>query len=153
MQLSPSAHVDTFCRDNLPPVDQWPELLFDLPEVQYPDRLNCAIELLDRSIERHGPDRPCVRSPTERWTYGELLRRANQIAQVLVEDLGVVPGNRVLLRGPNNPWLVACWFGVLKAGAVVVTTMPLLRPVSCAPSPRSPRSTSRCATTGSSTTW
>jgi 2-aminobenzoate-CoA ligase len=127
MELSPSAHVDTFARDHLPPFDQWPELLLDLPDVQYPDRLNCAEELLDKVVELHGPDRPAVLSPTETWSYGDLLRRSNQVAQVLVEDLGLVPGNRVLLRGPNNPWLVACWFGVLKSGGVVVTTMPLLR--------------------------
>ena len=127
MELSPSAHVDTFTRDNLPPFEQWPELRFDLPDVQYPDRLNCAEELLDKVIAEHGADRPCVLSPDETWSYGELLRRANQIAQVLVEDLGLVPGNRVMLRGPNTPWTVACWFGVLKAGGVVVTTMPLLR--------------------------
>ncbi len=127
MQLTPSAHVDTFCRDNLPPIDEWPDLLLDHPDVQYPDGLNCAVELLDRSAEAYGADRPCVLSPTERWSYGDLLRVANQVAHVLVDDLGIVPGNRVLLRGPNNPWLVACWFAVLKAGAVVVTTMPLLR--------------------------
>ncbi|MGH8939042.1 MAG: AMP-binding protein, partial [Actinomycetes bacterium] len=127
MELSPSGHVDTFARDNLPPFEQWPQLLFELPELHYPDRLNCATELLDAVIARHGADRPCVLSPEETWTYGELLDRANRIAEVLVEDLGIVPGNRVLLRGPNNPWLVACWFGVLKAGGVVVTTMPLLR--------------------------
>jgi 2-aminobenzoate-CoA ligase len=129
MELSASAHVDTFCRDNLPPFEQWPELIFDLPAVRYPDRLNAGVELLDRTAERHGADRPCLLSPTgERWTYGELMQHANQVARVLVDDLGLVPGNRVLLRGPNNPWLVACWFGVLKAGGVVVTTMPLLRP-------------------------
>jgi 2-aminobenzoate-CoA ligase len=128
-ELSPSAHVDTFSRDNLPPVESWPEFVFDLPDVQYADRLNCGVELLDRTIELHGADRPCLLSPTEeRWTYGELLATSNRIAHVLVDELGVVPGNRVLLRGPNNPWLVACWFGVLRAGAVVVTTMPLLRP-------------------------
>ena len=127
MELSPSAHVDTFARDNLPPFDQWPELTFDLPALHYPERLNCATALLDDVIAEHGADRPAVLSPTETWTYGELLTRANQVARVLVEDLGVVPGNRVLLRGPNNPWLVACWFGVLKAGGVVVTTMALLR--------------------------
>ena len=127
MELSPSAHVDTFARDNLPPFDQWPELRFDLPELHYSDRLNCATVLLDDVIAEHGADRPAVLSPTETWTYGELLTRANQVARALVDDLGVVAGNRVLLRGPNNPWLVACWFGVLKAGGVVVTTMSLLR--------------------------
>jgi 2-aminobenzoate-CoA ligase len=123
MQLSPSAHADTFCRDNLPPVEQWPQLRFDLPELNYPDRLNCATALLDE-VEA---DRPCLRSPAAVWSYGELLARSNQVARVLTEDLGLVPGQRVLLRGPNNPWLVACWFGVLKAGGVAVTTMPLLR--------------------------
>ncbi len=127
MQLSPSAHADTFCRDNLPPMDQWPELRFTLPDLHYPDRLNCAETLLDATVARLGPDRPCLRTPTETWTYGGLLRHANQAAQVLTRDFGLVPGNRVLLRGPNNPWLVAAWFGVLKAGGVAVTTMALLR--------------------------
>jgi 2-aminobenzoate-CoA ligase len=124
--LNPSAHVDTFCRDHLPPGEAWPEMIFELPEVRYADRLNCATELLAAA---HGPDRPCLLTPSgESWSYGELERTANRIATVLTGDLGLVPGNRVLLRGPNNPWLVACWFAVLKAGGVVVTTMPLLRP-------------------------
>ncbi len=127
VELSPSAHVDTFPRDNLPPFDQWPDLLLDRQELRYPDRLNCAEELLDKVVAEHGAERPCLLSPTSTLTYGQVLTLANSIAQVLVDDLGVVPGNRVLLRGPNNPWLVACWFGVLKAGGVVVTTMPLLR--------------------------
>ena len=127
MPLSPSAHLDTFCRDNLPPPEQWPELIFTLPELAYPDRLNCAQELLDTTIKRHGADRLCLLSPSGDWTYGELLTAANRVAHVLTEDCGVLPGNRVLLRGPNNPWLVACWAGVVKAGAVAVTTMPLLR--------------------------
>ncbi|WP_406279942.1 AMP-binding protein [Embleya sp. NBC_00896] len=127
MQLRPSAHLDTFCRDRLPPVEQWPELVFELPELGYPDRLNCAVALLDDTIARHGARRRCLVTPDETWSYGDLLAHANQIAHVLTADLGLVPGNRVLLRGPNNPWLVASWFGALKAGAVVVTTMPLLR--------------------------
>ena len=129
MELTPSAHVDTFCRDNLPPQDQWPEFLFDVPEVHYPDRLNCGVELLDRIIEEHGADRPCLRAPDGTvWTYGDLRTRANQVANLLVEDHGLVPGNRVLLRGPNNLWLIACWFAVLRAGGVVAPTVPLLRP-------------------------
>ncbi len=128
MPLSSSAHVDTFCRDNLPPEADWPEFRFELPELHYPERLNCAVELLDVMADRRGPDRPCLVAPgAELWTYGDLRRVSNQIAAVLVEDHGIVAGNRVLLRGPNNPWLVACWFGVLKAGAVAVSTMPLLR--------------------------
>ena len=128
MPLSRSAHVDTFCRDNLPPASQWPEMLFDLPDVRYPDRLNCAVELLDSVADRMGADRPCLRAPGGPvWTYGDLRRVSNQVAEVLTEDHGIVSGNRVLLRGPNTPWLVACWFGVIKAGAVAVSTMPLLR--------------------------
>ncbi len=128
MDLLPSAHVDTFCRDHLPPAELWPELSFDLPELAYPDRLNCATRLLDDVIAEHGADRPCLHAPgAETWSYADLLAASNRVAHALVDDLGIVPGNRVLLRGPNNPWLTACWFGVLKAGAVAVTTMPLLR--------------------------
>lgn len=128
MELLPSAHVDTFCRDHLPPADQWPELIFELPELHYPDRLNCATALLDDIIAVHGASRPCLHSPgSPTWSYADLLATANRVAHALVDDLGIVPGNRVLLRGPNNPWLTACWFAVLKAGAVAVTTMPLLR--------------------------
>lgn len=127
MELSPSAHVDTFCRDHLPPFEQWPELLFELPELIYPDRLNSAAALLDDTIERLGPDRRCLLTPTGGWSYGELRDHADRIARLLTEDLGLVTGNRVLLRGPNTPWLAACWLGVLKAGGVAVTTVPLLR--------------------------
>src|SRR4051812_24809281 len=98
-----SAHLDTFCRDNLPPPQTWPEFVFEQPKMQYPGELNCAEELLDRTIERLGRDRRCILSPDGgMWTYGELADQVNRIAHVLVEDLGVVPGNRVLLRGPNN---------------------------------------------------
>jgi len=127
MRLSPSAHADTFCRDRLPPQDQWPEFLYDLPQLRYPERLNCAAELLDATAAREGEDRPCLRSPAETWTYGETVRRTNQLAQVLTEDFGLQPGNRVLLRGPNGPWLAAAWLAVIKAGGVVLTTMALLR--------------------------
>lgn len=128
MELSPSAHQDTFARDHLPPREQWPVLEFPLPELQYPDRLNAAQALLDDTIAVHGGSRTALLAPDGvQWSYALLLQRANQVAQVLTEDLGIVPGNRVMLRAPNNPWLVACWLGVLKAGAVVVTTMPALR--------------------------
>ncbi|WP_139004119.1 AMP-binding protein [Arthrobacter crystallopoietes] len=128
MELSPSAHVDTFTRDNLPPAGQWPVFEFTLPELQYPDRLNAATVLIDDAVEIFGAERPALHTPDGgTWSYGQLKQHANQVAQVLTEDFGVVPGNRVLLRGPNNPWLVAAWLGVLKAGAVVVTTMPVLR--------------------------
>jgi 2-aminobenzoate-CoA ligase len=128
MRLSPSAHLDTFCRDRLPPADQWPEFCFSRPELSYPDRLNAAVELLDVTAGRHGHDRPCLRWPAGTWSYGETVRLTNQLAQVLTEDYGLRPGHRVLLRGPNNPWLAAAWLAVLKAGGVAVTTMALLRP-------------------------
>ena len=124
----PTAHVDTFARDHLPPREMWPVLdLSTLPELGYPPRLNCAAELLDRMADGEGGERTAILWPGGRWSYRELLETANRIAHVLVEDLGVVPGNRVLLRGPNNPWMAACWFAVLKAGGIVVCTMPMLR--------------------------
>src|SRR5262249_34867939 len=125
--MIPSAHVDTFARDNLPPAADWPEFAFTLPELRYPDRFNCAVELLDRWIQRGDGDRTCIVSPQETWTYAALAERVNRIANVLTRDLGMVPGNRVLLRGPNNPMMVATYLGVIKAGGVVVATMPLLR--------------------------
>ncbi|WP_405691800.1 AMP-binding protein [Streptomyces sp. NBC_01185] len=119
-----SAHTDTFARDHLPPAEDRPELVFDLPELAYPDRLNCGYELLDRTAGRFGPDRPAFRSGDGGvWSYGELRDRVDRIAQVLHHDLGVVPGNRVLLRGPTSPWLAACWLAVMKAGAVAVTVL------------------------------
>ena len=126
--MTGTAHVDTFARDRLPPRDQWPELVFDLPELAYPERMNCATELLGGAIARGQGDRVAVRS-TEglSWTYRELEARANRIARLLVEDMGVVPGNRVLLRGPNTPMMAASWFAIMKAGAIAVATMPLLR--------------------------
>ncbi|MFC1407602.1 MULTISPECIES: AMP-binding protein [Streptacidiphilus] len=124
MHLLPSAHVDGFTRDRLPPADQWPELRFTLPELHYPDRLNCGAELLDRTIDALGADRPCLRTEDGGcWSYGELRDRVDRIARALVEDLGVRPGNRVLLRGSTTPWLVACWLAVMKAGAVAVTVL------------------------------
>ncbi|MEU3314364.1 AMP-binding protein [Streptomyces sp. NPDC048387] len=124
MELQPSAHTDTFARDNLPPADAWPEFLFDLPELAYPDRLNCGTELLDTTIDRFGPDRPAFRSGSgEVWSYGELRERVDRLAHALTADLGVVPGNRVLLRGPTGPWLAACWLAVMKAGGVAVTVL------------------------------
>lgn len=127
LKLHRSAHVDTFTRRNLPPEETWPEFLFTLPELSYPERLNCADRLLDRWVRDGRGDARCVIGATEELTYAQLRARANQVARVLVEDLGLVPGNRVLLRSPNNPWAAACWFGIVKAGGVVVATMPLLR--------------------------
>jgi len=122
-----TAHIDTFTRDNLPPPNQQPDFLFDLPELKFPERLNCAWPLLDRHVAEGRGDRVCIQAPGLRWTYADLQERANRIANVLVKDLGLVPGNRVLLRAPNNPMMAACWFAVMKAGGVAVATMPLLR--------------------------
>jgi 2-aminobenzoate-CoA ligase len=125
---APTAHVDTFARDHLPPREEWPEFLLDRPELAYPPAINCATELLDGAVARGWGARPAILAPGGlRWTYDELLAQANRIAHVLVSELNLVPGNRVLLRGPNNPLLAACWFGVLKAGGIAVATMPLLR--------------------------
>ncbi len=123
-----SAHVETFARDRLPAAEALPEFLFELPELQFPARLNCAAELLDRWVERGEGGRLAVQGHGgTRWTYAELQAQANRIARVLVEDMGLVPGQRVLLRGANSPMLAASWFGVVKAGGIVVGTMPLLR--------------------------
>jgi 2-aminobenzoate-CoA ligase len=123
-----TAQVDTYARDHLPPRERWPELIFELPELSIPSRINVASELLDRAIERGWGDRAAVLAPGGlRWTYRDLLAQSNRIARVLTEDLGLVPGNRVLLRAPNNPMIAACWFGVLKAGGIAVGSMPLLR--------------------------
>lgn len=121
----PSAHIDTFARDHLPPPRQWPELLFTLPELRYPPRLNAAAELLAHTDSA----RPAFRTAAGQvWTYGELRARVDRVAHLLTGVLGVVPGNRVLLRGPNSPWLAACWLAVLKAGAVAVTVLAQQRP-------------------------
>jgi 2-aminobenzoate-CoA ligase len=122
-----TAHVDTFARDNLPERSQWPELLFEIPEVRYPSRLNCVVELLDRTVASGQGERAAIHSPGGVLTYTALLALVNRIAQVLRQDLGLVPGNRVLLRGPNNPMMAACWLAVVKAGCIAVATMPLLR--------------------------
>ncbi len=122
-----TAHVDTFARDNLPPRSAWPEFLYTLPQLQYPAQVNAAVELLDAMVARGFGERPAVLTTERRVTYAQLLDEANRIAAVLRDDLGVVPGNRVLLRGYNNDVTAACWLGIVKAGAIVVTTMPLLR--------------------------
>jgi 2-aminobenzoate-CoA ligase len=122
-----TAHIDVFARDNLPPRSQWPELVFDIPEVRYPGRLNCVVELLDKTVAAGHGARAAIRSPAGVLTYGGLLALVDRIAHVLREDLGLVPGNRVLLRGPNNPMMAACWLAVVKAGCIAVATMPLLR--------------------------
>jgi 2-aminobenzoate-CoA ligase len=122
-----TAHLDTFARDNLPPRAQWPDFLFEFPELKYPERMNCVVELLDRWIAAGWGDRPCLISPAETLNYAQLGERVNRIANVLTRSLGLLPGHRVLLRGPNNPMMVAAYLAVVKAGGIVVATMPLLR--------------------------
>ncbi|WP_320777942.1 AMP-binding protein [Streptomyces sp. CRN 30] len=125
--METSAHEDTFVRDHLPPREQWPELLLGPPVPRYPPRLNCAAELL--AGDGGDPGRPVFRAPSAgTWTYGELRARVDRVAHVLTGTLGVVPGNRVLLRGPTTPWLAACWLAVLKAGGIAVTVLAQARP-------------------------
>lgn len=125
--LGPTAHTDTFTRDNLPPADLWPALLMDRPEFQYSDYLNAAVELTDRNVERGFGDRVALIGNGRRRTYKELTDWSNKLANALVDNYGLKPGNRVLIRSGNNPALVAAWLAVTKAGGVVVNTMPMLR--------------------------
>ena len=125
--LGPTAHVDTFTRDSLPPADQWPDLLLDRPEFQYPPYLNVAVELTDRMVDKGFGDHVALIGNGRRRTYKELLDWTNRLAHALVEDFGVKPGNRVLIRSGNNPAMVAAWLAVTKVGAVAVNTMPMLR--------------------------
>ena len=125
MTLGPTGHVDTFARDNLPPPGEWPDLLLD--GFDYPDYLNCAVELTDRMVERGFGDHTALIGNGRRRTYKELADWTNRLAHALVDDYGVKPGNRVLIRSANNPAMVACWLAATKAGAVVVNTMPMLR--------------------------
>lgn len=123
--LRPSAHIDTFARDNLPSLDAWPDLLLD--RFQYPERLNAATELSDEMVKKGFGDNVALAGIGRQRTYRELSEWTSQLAHVLVDDLGVRPGNRVLIRSANNPAFVACWLAVTKVGAVAVNTMPMLR--------------------------
>lgn len=122
-----SGHIDSFTRDRLPPPEQMPDFSYDRPELTYPERLNAAAALLDVWRERGWDERPCVIGNGDVWSYGRFRDTVDRIACLLTERFGIVPGNRVLVRGTNTPMLAACWLAVLKAGAVVVPTMPLLR--------------------------
>ena len=125
--LGPSGHIDTFARDHLPAGNQWPDLLLDRPEFQYPERLNVAVELTDKMVERGFGDAVALIGNGRQRTYKELTDWSNRLAHALVDVYGVKPGNRVLIRSGNNPAVVAVWLGATKAGAVVVNTMPMLR--------------------------
>jgi len=123
--LGPTAHIDTFTRDNLPPREQWPDFLLD--GYDYPDYLNAAVELTDRMVERGFGDRTALIGQGRRRTYKELTDWSNRIARALAEDYRIQPGARVLIRSANTPAMIACWLAVTKAGAVAVNTMPMLR--------------------------
>ncbi|MGI9170729.1 MAG: AMP-binding protein [Caulobacteraceae bacterium] len=124
--MTPSAHTDTFVRDNLPPAEQWPRLLFDLPELDYPARLN-ASAILDRAVAGGLADKPAVLSTSPTLTYGDLLAAVCKIAHVLTEDMALEPGGRVLLHAANRPLALAAWIAIVRAGGVAVATMPMLR--------------------------
>lgn len=123
--LGPSAHSDTFTRDNLPAKADWPDFLME--GFSYPERLNVGVELTDALVEKGFGDHTALIGNGRRRTYKELADWTNRLAHALVSDLGIKPGNRVLIRSANNPAMVACWLAATKAGAVVVNTMPLLR--------------------------
>ncbi len=123
--LGPTAHVDSFARDNLPPREEWPEFLLD--GFDYPEYLNAGVELTDRLVEQGLGDNTALIGNGRRRTYKELSDWTNRLAHALVENYGVKPGHRVLIRSANNPAMVACWLAATKAGAVVVNTMPMLR--------------------------
>ena len=125
--LGPSGHLDDFARRNLPPPELWPDLMLDRPEFQYPDYLNVAVELTDRNVEKGFGDHVALIGNGRQRTYKELADWSNRLAHALVENYGVKPGNRILIRSGNNPALVAAWLAATKAGAVVVNTMPMLR--------------------------
>ena len=133
--LAPSHHQDTFTRDRLPPLEQWPVFVWDRPEVQYPEVINCAAELVDRHVREGRGHRVAVHGVQDfetgegdfSWTYQVLQDKVHRIARVLTEDMGLVPGNRVLLRGGNSPMMAASFLAAIAAGLVVVPTMPLLR--------------------------
>ncbi len=127
LALGPSGHVDTFTRDRLPPFEQWPDVLLDKPQFQYPDYLNAAVELTDRMVAKGFGDNVALIGNGRQRTYKELTDWSNRLAHALLEDYGIRPGHRVLIRSGNNPAFVATWLAVTKAGGVAVNTMPQLR--------------------------
>ena len=126
-----SAHVDTFARDNLPDESLWPELILNHPAATYPEQLNASFELLERTIELVGPNKAAIIAADGNFTYGELLELVNRISNYLIAQ-GVVPGNRIAIRSPNNAMAVAIWLAILRVGAIAVTTIPLQRAVELA---------------------
>jgi 2-aminobenzoate-CoA ligase len=127
MALRPSLHRDGFARENLPPEDQWPVFEFSLPQLHLSDPFNCGQWLLDDALAESAPEKPAIFEGDTVWSYGELAAQTNRLCHVLTEDLGIVSGNRVLLRGGNSALMFAAWLAVMKTGAIAVSTMPMLR--------------------------
>ena len=127
MALRPSLHIDSFARENLPPEAQWPLFEFPLPALSIADPFNCGEWLLDQAVRSLSPEKPAIFFGHEMWSYGRLAAETNRLCHVLTDDLGVVPGNRILLRGGNSPMMFAAWLAVMKVGAIAVSTMPMLR--------------------------
>ncbi len=127
MALRPSLHRDAFARENLPPEDQWPVFEFSLPQLLRSDPFNCGQWLLDEALAEVAPEKPVILDENARWSYAELAAQTNRLCHVLTEELGIVPGNRVLLRGGNSALMFALWLAVMKTGAIAVSTMPMLR--------------------------
>ena len=125
--MGTSAHIDRFVLDHLPPPERQPEFVFSLPELAYPERLNAGVELLRRAVEAAGPDGRALIDFDHEFSWSRVDLISSRMAKVLVEQMGLVPGNRVLLHGPNSAWTVLAWFAILKAGGVVCATMPMLR--------------------------
>ena len=125
--MGTSAHIDRFVLDHLPPAAQQPDFVFDLPELAYPERLNAGVELLRRAIAAAGAEARALIDHDHEFSWARVDMISSRMARVLVEDMGLTPGNRVLLHGPNSAWTVLAWFAILKAGGVVVATMPMLR--------------------------
>ncbi len=125
MRGAVSGHIDHYVRDRMPPIRDWPALTTE--SLGYPSRLNAAADLLLPWTGGDHAGRPCLIGLEQSWSYGRFGDAVARVARLLIERYGLVPGNRVLLRGPNSPMLAACWLGVLWAGGVAVPTMPLLR--------------------------
>ncbi|HEY0598651.1 AMP-binding protein [Brevundimonas sp.] len=125
--MAETAHIDRFVLDHLPPNEQQPEFLFGRPELRYPERLNAGVELLRRAAAAAGPDARALIDHDHEFSWSRVDLISSRMARVLVDEMGLIPGNRVLLHGPNSSWTVMAWFAILKAGGVVCATMPMLR--------------------------
>ena len=124
---APSVQTDRFVLDRLPPADQRAVMRYELPELRIQAQANLVDVLLNNIAARGLSNRPFLRSDKLVLTYAEAENRINRVAQVLTEEFGLLPGNRVLLRGGNSIGMALAWLGAVKAGLIAVATMPLLR--------------------------